>query len=443
MGTFIRRVRLWVSGFTLDTAFLSLLILDVVLAQVFVTLGAASASSLCFTFSFLLVALWFVSHLAGRWLSIAKGQSIARPEATFSLVLLALIVLFMAINFLVATDYSLWSLSFFRKALIILSVFLASHLCLFGKFEKGRLIQVSFFALAALSFWLGLSFFAGFARDYMSGALTLGYSNPNQTGLVLSTCIVLLLWFCFTLKFPLLKAVSVLAIVLDAYLNYATRCRAGWIAILLCFILYFLYRTLAVRRASLRFVSVLPLFIPIFVVGVYLALGTLTNLFDYLYKWPLFGKDVTTRLPVWSRALKLFLDSPVFGSYQTATLESVGGVSGFQNGFMDVLIEQGLIVFLLFIMYYSWYFLVLGERMGLNSSRVQAYLASAAGFLFFSCIFDSGAFLGILGWYMPMLLPAALLADARRIPVIPHTAVFLEGNVLARLGSRRRKGSYE
>ena len=438
MGTFIKGLKSWALGFTLDTVFLSLLIFIVILSQAFVALGALSLSSMCFTASFLMVAVWFLCHLGRRWLLIAKGCSIVRPEAAVSLLLLGLMCVFMALNFLVATDYSLWSLSFFRKAIIVVCVFLTTYLCLFGDFEKGRLAQVSFVCVGALVLWFGLSFFAGFGRDYLAGALTLGYSNPNQTGLVLSSCMVLLLCFLVSMKSPWLKIVSAALLFLDAYLNYLTRCRAGWIAVILCFFIYFLLRYLVVEKDTLRFVSVLSVFIPIAIVGIYLALGTLTNFFEYLEGVPLFGKDLTTRLPVWSRSLKLFLGSPVFGAYEVATLQSTTGISGFQCGFMDILIEQGAIVFVLFLMYYCWSFLVLGERIGIDPNRGQACFAAAAGFLFFSSIFDSGSFLGILGWYVPILLPMALVNDDRKIPALNHGSVLIASTPVGKAFLRRK-----
>lgn len=425
MGTFTKNLKSWILGFTLDTAFLSLLLFVVTLSQAFVALGALSLSSLCFTGSFVLVFLWFLLHLGRRWLSVAKGRSLVCSEAAVSLLLLVLMCVFMALNFLVATDPSLWSLSFFRKAIIVLCVFLITHLCLFGKFEKGRLAQVSFVLISGLVLWFGLSYFAGFGRHYLSGALTLGYSNPNQTGLVLSSCMVLLLCFLVFLRSPWLKVATGALILLDAYLNYLTKCRAGWLAAILCVLVYFLLRYLVVGKGSLRFVAVLPIFIPILVVGGYLALGTLTDIFTYLEGVPFFGKDLTTRLPVWSRSLKLFLDSPIFGSYEAGTLQSNTGISGFQCGFMDILIEDGAIVFLLFLMFYCWNFLVLGERVGVNPGRAQTCCLAAAGFLFFSSIFDSGSFLGILGWYVPILLPMAFTQDERKVPVLNHATVLL------------------
>ena len=106
------------------------------------------------------------------------------------------------------------------------------------------------------------------------------------------------------------------------------------------------------------------------------------------------GKDLTSRMEIWLRALRLWLSSPIFGAYAQAS--SGLGSSQFHNTHIDILVSYGPIV--LCIVCFALYSLI--YMSGKRQSRQQ--------FLFtigFTCeiilgVGEAAIFSGGLGVYL-------------------------------------------
>lgn len=133
---------------------------------------------------------------------------------------------------------------------------------------------------------------------------------------------------------------------------------------------------------------------PLLFAGAYilfLQLPGVIRLFSFLESA---GKDLTSRMEIWLRALRLWLSSPIFGAYAQAS----GGLgsSQFHNTHLDILVSYGPIV--LCIVCFALYSLI--YMSGKRQSRQQ--------FLFtigFTCeiilgVGEAAIFSGGLGVYL-------------------------------------------
>lgn len=394
----------------LDTAFAILALLTVFLSHISTIFKIYSISSLFFSASFVVLVLWLIAHVL-KWIySVYKGTGVLIPSETISTFLLICASLWMMFTLLYTTPFSSFSLDYFRKAIITLCFLYSMHLFAFSNFKSRTIKNV----LCVGSMLFGLlilgSYFIGISKSYIASGLSLNYQNPNYTGLVLSSLALFLLYSFYYYKNVIIKLLAILIAIGITILNYWTRCRSGFIAILLIGIcLIWVFRRINNKdKHGVSFNIVLVLF-PLLILCIYMLVGERTNILAILDKY-LGGisKSFSTRLYPWERGFTYFIINPALGSYYQSTIDSVGMLSGYQNGLFDVLIEQGIIFFIFFILAVINVFLYAYERVFVNRSLNNFLSYGILTFVIFSMIFDSGAILGLNGWYVMMFAPLSL-----------------------------------
>lgn len=179
----------------------------------------------------------------------------------------------------------------------------------------------------------------------VSRYLTFGLTNPNLT-------VLFLLCFAFILFIEFLqeknKLIKVLDILMGGYLCLfilLTRSRNG-ILILCIFLSLLIY--MHIKKSNLRIGKKLSLFISIFpllFIVMYFTMinnQSIANVFDFLVEK---GKELDSRVIIWSFALEKFKTSPVFGAY--SQISNGSGISQLHNSHLDIMASYGVLPLIL------------------------------------------------------------------------------------------------
>lgn len=175
--------------------------------------------------------------------------------------------------------------------------------------------------------------------------LTFGFTNPNFTGMFL-TCFAIFLFIAgvgaekkwIRLGYFLLAAVMI-------YFVLGTKARNAMLAVALFLVLFFWMirrkKVIRVSNSVLCFWAVMPI---VFACSYLVMIETLENVgaFSFLIQE---GKALSSRVRVWSEALKAFAQSPIFGAY--CQISSGSGMSQLHNTHVDVLSSYGISVLIL------------------------------------------------------------------------------------------------
>lgn len=401
---------------TIDTFFFGISFLVAIVIQPLIVLRLNSLASILFSGLFVLIFVWLFVHIVHRLFRIIKGRSSPSPSAMFSFVLLLFLFIWSGVNVLVQTPTSALSINYLRKLIITYSILISIYLCCYGDFSLKKIRRFCVWACLAVSAVIIGLFLVGIGRTYLAGGLTLNYQNPNFTGLAIVALLIFVFYGLFVEKNLVIKLVYLIVTLALAYLLYLTRCRSAFLALVLAAILYFLIRILKDRKSAIQPIYAALVVFPIATCCLYTILGTSTNLFDLLESLTIFfGKTLTTRLPVWSRAFKLFNQNVLFGSYYFSTVQS-GGMSGWQNGELDLLVEQGAIFFGVFIIFCIKTLCDL-VRISISKNYAQTIALAMVPLVFLTSIFDSGSFLGISGLFFIFISPMALVQKTNFEPM--------------------------
>lgn len=180
--------------------------------------------------------------------------------------------------------------------------------------------------------------------------LTLGFANPNQTGMfilnsILYCSIPIAAYRDVRVKWYYLVPFVWVTFTISPYL-YFTESRACISAyaifVLLVLLDYIMSRFRITSKAVLFFLAIFPL---VFAV-LYLAEFSLLKDTDLSFGFE-HGKHSGTRFKIWSFAFNKFFENPILGNYYGISYGT--GASQMHNTHVDVLASYGIVPFALFI----------------------------------------------------------------------------------------------
>ena len=198
--------------------------------------------------------------------------------------------------------------------------------------------------------FLVLSYYVLGNREQMAGGITLGFSNPNFTGMWLLHFFLLGVLFVIRAfdggsKLRLLY-IPILPFLLHLIgLTLARSCLFGVIFFLLSLVLSrLLYK---IPRIVTWFVVLFPLVYAVLYLSI-VDTEWVRETFSFLVSA---GKDLNSRVDIWQASFENFRNAPIFGNY--AGLGDGTGQFQLHNTHIDVLCSYGLLSLLLFLKFLS------------------------------------------------------------------------------------------
>jgi O-antigen ligase len=180
--------------------------------------------------------------------------------------------------------------------------------------------------------------------------LTLGFSNPNQTGMFLLNSIL----YC-SIPIAAYRDVRVrwyylvpfvwVAFSISPYLYFteSRSCIAAFaVFIILVLLDYIMPRFRITSKAMLYFLTMFPLVFAVVYLVDYSLFANADLSFGFGH-----GKHSGTRLEIWSFAFNKFFENPILGNYYG--ISNGTGSSQMHNTHVDVLASYGVVPFLLFV----------------------------------------------------------------------------------------------
>lgn len=319
---------------------LKLLQLDYILGAaivIFQAFGFRTAVSIAF------YATFFVTLFL--WLS-GCAKSLDKQDA------LAFLIVYLAfVNVLVNALLSgaAVTFSYFKKYIMFsctVLFFAVSRKFSIGKREY-RFLKGLYTAIVL--FWIVMYIFRknkmyilyGFVTKY----LTFGMTNPNFTAMFLCCIAVFLTIIATDSSKKHTKLCYFLLVGVTVYFIICTKARNALLAIILFAVLFLIT---ARKKRQIRMPDWL-LFVwsvlPIIFAGLYLLLiDNIENfgLFSFLVEE---GKELSSRVRIWTEAMTAFVDSPIFGAY--CQVSEGSGLSQLHNTHVDVLASYGAVVLVL------------------------------------------------------------------------------------------------
>lgn len=175
--------------------------------------------------------------------------------------------------------------------------------------------------------------------------LTFGFTNPNFTAMFLTclTIFLVVIWVGAEKKW--MKIGYFLLVAVMIYFVIGTKARNAMLAVASFLVLFFWTsrrkKVFQFSNRLLRFWAVMPI---VFACAYLVMIETLEDMgaFSFLVQE---GKALSSRVRVWSEALKAFAQSPIFGAY--CQVSNGSGMSQLHNTHVDVLSSYGISVLVL------------------------------------------------------------------------------------------------
>lgn len=225
--------------------------------------------------------------------------------------------------------------------------------------------------------------------EVTSDALTLGFNNPNETGMLLYLVITILISILITHKKPIRFVVGGIAVFL-IYLLIQTGCRTSLFSLIIVIIAY-LFRKVTVSLVLKKRILLVLLLMPLLFSYLYPLLALRYGSLDYeILGKPLFsGREI-----LFVEGFSHFISNPIIGDINFFKFENAF------NGFLSVMFNTG-IVGILFYLYFLIKTSVSLSRNICTSSQYFAFL-SLLGVLFVACS-ESAILTGGSQWYVLLL----------------------------------------
>lgn len=314
------------------------------------------ASGVILEFFLVLLVVLFTLLRFGRGVSIAFDltflvlipmvvQYITAREIPKVLLLLVLFTLFSVIVNALLSSVAAISFSYFYKMIMFLCtmvLFWSASEASVGEKTKRllRLLPVLMGLMMAISYYLLGN------RAMIAHSITLGFVNPNFTGMWLTHVFFYVVCFFVSEKKLILRFLSVVLAVLCLILiwkTYARSCFAGLLLFMSLMVVGIFRGFKKLPTVILLLIVLSPLAFALFYLYVVHA-DWFSHLFRFLIRT---GKAITARDMIWRIAFRQFRIHPVFGNY--AGISNGSGVSQLHNTHIDVLCSYGMVPFLLFL----------------------------------------------------------------------------------------------
>lgn len=389
----------------IDTVLIKSLYLFAVLIAAAQVLGIKVLTSPLFYMTFLLVAALWVSA--------------AREMKTNDYIVLAAIILagLCVYSNALVTNTSL-SFSYLRKLIIF-----SCTLLLFGAAGKLRVDHEIVRWISTLMTVVTAVFIFGFLfrHDQMfllNGRvvqyLTLGFTNPNLTGMVLVCLLVYQFAGVCADKKVVFKLIHIVFFCVLCYFLYLTQARNSLLTAVIFVGLAVAARFMRFHR-SYRMRPLLSMFIawwPLIFAWLYMQIVHARWLTRLLSAFISEGKLLSSRVRIWSQAMELFLQSPVSGIYSQTG--SVMGVGHLHNTHLEILCHYGVPVLILT----CWLIQRCLQRCEITSYAKSIFLIG------FVCVVilgmgEAALFSGGLSMYI-IGLGTLFMANAEELPIQPE-----------------------
>lgn len=306
-----------------------LLVFGIVIGTI---MQVSSLISLCFYLSFLVL----LAYAFKRALSVKFGF--------LPLLLVFLTVISVLINGWLSPEAS-WGFSYFKK------MFMFIAFCLFFYFvteddidvKCGKSIRRMPILMAVL---LVVSYYSGFNERMLGRYLTLGFTNPNFTGMwLLHFFIFAFLGMIDKCETKTVRIISALLLLPIVHLITMTKSRSCLLA-LVAYGGFCLAAYVVKNRRRMRWISVIALFFPLLFALAYQYLLTSVWFVDIFEVFSAEGKGLDSRSGVWISAIEAIQGSPLWGDY--SGISDGTGMSQMHNIYLDVFASYGLGVGVLF-----------------------------------------------------------------------------------------------
>lgn len=180
----------------------------------------------------------------------------------------------------------------------------------------------------------------------VSSYLVFRFTNPQLTALFLACMIMFLILAVVQERSWFLKILSVAAVCCNGFFLIETQCRTALIAVVV-FLAVLLERTLLrrVRAPIWKWVMAVSAMMPIIVVTFYMQMLSQTWFREAFSFMTGEGKELNSRYFIWSSALSMLRESPVFGAYYEAS--GGDGYSQMHNTHLDIAASYGVLSMIL------------------------------------------------------------------------------------------------
>ena len=306
----------------------------VALIVLFTILRQSTAISICFELSFIALLVYAIKRAA-----IKKFE--VQP-----LLLIVVAVINVLVNGLISSDANL-GFDYFKKVIM----FSAFVLMLYFSEEdlvSGEAIKIVKSIPVACALLLVVSyFFLGNTTRYAEG-VTLGFSNPNFTGMwLLHLAIYTLLFVIDEEKHFLIRIFSGILFVSVVWLILQTKARSCLIGIAFFCALCSIGKVFRKYIARNSIVIIAVIIAPILLVVLYHYLLNASWFLELFSAFVSAGKELDSRLAVWDPAIKLLKSNFILGDY--SGISNGTGMSQLHNTHLDVICSYGIVPFILFL----------------------------------------------------------------------------------------------
>ena len=192
-------------------------------------------------------------------------------------------------------------------------------------------------------FWIVEFYVLGNRQSLGHVGITLGFPNPNLTGMWVATSWFMLVTGIMFYKNTIMKIIFVCSSILLGYILILTSARNAALSVLM--FLCLLSWGVMMKRVKLnKFIIWLFLLSPLLLSLIYMWLvgSGFINKFNYFSSA---GKTLDSRYYIWLDGYNHFFNNPLFGVYYAIS----NGTGRFQmlNSHLDILVSYGIITFLL------------------------------------------------------------------------------------------------
>lgn len=309
-------------------------IILVALIVLFTITKQSSLVSLCFSMSFIVLLCYTVYRAT---------------TTKFNLNLFLLIILSVVnvvVNALVSSE-AILGFDYFKKLLMFSAFMLMLNFAQYDSISPNTHNIVLKLPSAVAAILVCSYFFLG-NTDRLAGGITLGFSNPNFTGMWLMHLFIYVFLLTISIKQNRLKKLALgLALVIMAWLIYETKARSCMIGLSIFLLLCIMEKLTDTNFAKKPIVWGTIVLIPIVIVLLYKSLLNANWFISIFAAFVSEGKGLSSRLAVWQPALKAFMDSPILGNY--CGISQGTGTSQLHNTHLDVLVSYGIIPFIMFL----------------------------------------------------------------------------------------------
>lgn len=259
--------------------------------------------------------------------------------------------------------------------------------------QNERLADILMWIGGALSALFLVGYFV-FDPAYMGTSLTMGFYNPNITGMFLMHACLYNLLAVLRAKRWYLRVLSAVLAGAAIYLILQTRCRSALLGLAAFAVLAVLFLLLRPRRIPIWLV-VTVIVTPLVFAVLYL-LANEAGLLELIGLLEDEGKTTTSRVEVWQEAFAIIREHLFTGDYAALYAPEVG-IGQRHNIHVEILTAYGLIPFLLFIGAMFFCLVPLSEEADTPTKQLPLLAFFA---LLLAGTFEAGFITGALGLYV-------------------------------------------